>query len=223
MSPATIGALNLIALAVLKGTTTCSTHAVRRSNRETWEEGHKALKCSSSFYKNTVDLPHSQGGRSATQPSALPRRRRMGIDRRRLVGNRQLPELSLRGGPECKNTTSCCQRTALGDLTRGGGQLTLSRGKTRYAQDSATPTQRRIHLSPSGPAWAAWGIGTPYGRTQYAEDPATPTQQRIHPSPSSPAALAGWGRKTKRETWSHRSTAMSHNMSSMPIKSCREI
>ena len=33
-------------------------------------------------------------------------------------------------------------------------------------QGPVPPTWRRTHLSPSGPAWAAWGIGAPYGRTR---------------------------------------------------------
>ena len=37
------------------------------------------------------------------------------------------------------------------------------------------PTQRRIHPSPSSPAWAVWGIGTPCGgRSRMIEPPAPP-------------------------------------------------
>ena len=40
-----------------------------------------------------------------------------------------------------------------------------TRGTTRYAQGTATPTQRQIHPSPSGPSLAAWGIVVPRGGT----------------------------------------------------------
>ena len=54
----------------------------------------------------------------------------------------------------------------------------------------AVPTQRRIHRSPSGPAWAACGIGTPHG-AQPRGDFRGPALQRYHgPSPTATSGLA---------------------------------
>ena len=64
-------------------------------------------------------------------------------------------------------------------------------------QGPDNPTQRRIHPSPSGPAWASWGIGTPRTRTRYTQGPATPAQRQIHPSFSG-LAWAAWGIGTPR-------------------------
>ena len=49
----------------------------------------------------------------------------------------------------------------------------------------ATPTRRRMHPSPSSPAWTAWGIGTPCGRTRYAWASHSHTAEDAPKSPQS--------------------------------------
>ena len=39
--------------------------------------------------------------------------------------------------------------------------------ENKVCMGPATPTQRRVHPSASGPAWAAWGIGMPRGDGEY--------------------------------------------------------
>ena len=64
---------------------------------------------------------------------------------------------------------------------------------------STSPTQRQIHPSPSGPARAVWGMGTPCGGFDVCTVPfISPTQRQIRPSPSGPT-WAVWGIRTPHQ------------------------
>ena len=123
-----------------------------------------------------VPPPHSGG--YTRVPPVLPGPRR---DRDAPLGFWGRTERSL---PHTAAVTPESLRSCLG---RGG--IGMPRGGFGGARRGASPTQRRLHPSPSGPACAAEGYGRPVGVWGARRGPS-PTQRRLHPSPSGPAWAA---------------------------------